>query len=195
MKKYNLLCLLLSLLLMGCIHVDSTEYNFDYKTGTLEVVYHNIYSAGDAAEYQQDWAEVSKISNYGREQGYNEKLIPSVSRELFQEDAVLSGREIFQVRCPECFPAKSSLLQEIIAAEEAKIETINNEILIFFSKEAVKNVSSNGKVLETDSNFIVGWPEDAERFELKIESLKDEAEENVKSFLPLYLEEKTQSEK
>ena len=112
-------------------------------------------------------------------------MIKPIKAELFQEKDALSGKTIFEVQLPKAFPSKTAILEKLHTDSEENLEfqMLNGEILLFTQGKDIK--SANGKVIKTDKNNIIVWPEDQVIFEFKINSNN----RGGKSLLPFYLEE------
>jgi hypothetical protein len=191
MKK--LLIIPFCLLLCGCLTYQKYSFKFDYQTGIVEKTYHDIRSLEETdKKIEGNWKLLKSMAGekFGKE--FDVDVIKPIKAELFQDGDVLSGKEIFKVQLPKAFPSKKVLLQKLQEDpdEDKRIEglefqTINNEIFLFISS-GIEIEASNGKIIKTEKNNIIVWPEDQNIFEFTLNGENDEG----KSLLPFYLKEK-----
>jgi uncharacterized protein YceK len=188
MKKIFLI-LLICLVLSGCLTRQKYSFRFDYKTGRAERLSYDIRSqkGADERDYsiEGDWKSLKSCAgeNFGKE--FDPEVIKPVKAELFKDGEVLSGKEIFEVQSPKAFPSKEALLEKLHAGQDESLhfQTINNEIFLFSNSKEIE--SSNGRIIKTDKNNIVVWPEDQLVFEFTLHSKSSDG----KTLLPFYLKE------
>jgi len=191
MKKIIfLLCLCGCFMLMnGCLTAERYSFTFDYETGRVEMVYHNIGSLkSDECDYSvaKDWEYLKELIVDTKPE-YDPDVVEEITKELFEENGVLSGRKILRVKCPKCFPSKAAILSLFHPDEEKwRFEVINDELFLFLSYgNAILN--TNAKIVKTKSNQIFVWPKDAKKIEFAV------IESGVfkgTSLLPYYQKEK-----
>lgn len=172
MKKIIFLfCLCACFMLMnGCLTAERYSFTFDYDTGRTVMVYHNIGSQkGSECDYsaEKDWKDL-KDSLLDTKPEYDPDVVEEISKELFEEDSVLSGRKILRIKCAKCFPSKAAILSLFHPDEEKwRFEVINSELFLFLSYgNAI--VSTNAKIVKTKSNQILVWPKDAKKIEFAV---------------------------
>jgi hypothetical protein len=190
MKKIiALLCLCVCFMLMnGCLTAERYSFSFDYDTGRVVMVYHNIGSQkGSECDYsiEKDWEDLKELI-LDTEPEYDPHVVEGITKELFEEHGVLSGRKILKVTCPKCFPSKAAILSMLNDDKEWRFEMINGELFLFLSY-GNEIVSTNAKIVKTKSNQILVWPKDAKRIEFTV------VESGVfkgTSLLPYYQKEK-----
>lgn len=161
----NILIALCSLtLLSGCLTFQKQAYDFDYETGMLEINYHDVRSVKDDKDgddyLDKDWAELQTILN--KKDDFDPQVAEIKEKTIFQDGDVLSGKAVYQVRCPKCFPAKKDLLNFVY--DEGRWEVINDEIFLIVSA-GQELVSCNGKLLKTEYSTMCAWPQDAVKFQ------------------------------
>jgi hypothetical protein len=184
------------LILCGCLTRQKYSFKFDYKTGRAERLSYDIRSQKgiDEKDYsiERDWKSLKSGvgEDFGKE--FDSDVIKPIKAELFQDGEVLSGKEIFEVQSPKAFPSKKVLLEKLHADQDESLQfqIINNEIFLF-STRGKEIESSNGKIIKTEKNSIVVWPEDQLVFEFTLNSKSS----GGKSLLPFYLKEKEIKEK
>ena len=188
MKKVFLI-FTICLILCGCLTRQKYSFKFDYKTGRAERLSYDIRSQKgiDEKDYsiEGDWKSLKSGvgEDFGKE--FDSDVIKSIKAELFQDGEVLSGKEIFEVQSPKAFPSKKVLLEKLQGDQDKiQFKIINNEIFLFSGSKEIG--SSNGKIIKTEKNNIVVWPEDQLVFEF---TLNDKSS-GGKSLLPFYLKEK-----
>lgn len=198
MKPVFLIIIMTSFLLTGCLTVSKYSYSIDFKTGVTEIVYHDIRSAkGVEKDYsiEKDWSDLLKIIDDKKlrindnDSNYDLDIVETPSKELFKENNILSGRVMFKVKCPKCFPSKAALLMYIVDNEDSKIEMINEEIFLFFPLQK-KILSSNGKIVNTENNNISIWSRNIEKLKYSV----IEGNSAGKSLLSFYLKESNKSQ-
>ncbi len=169
MKKIIFLfCLCACFMLMnGCLTAERYSFTFDYETGRAVMVYHNIGSLkSDECDYrvEQDWEYLKELIQDTKPE-YDSDVVEEATKELFEENGVLSGRRIIRVKCAKCFPSKAAVLSLFHPDEEKwRFEIINDELFLFLSY-GNKIVGTNAKIIKTKSNQILVWPKDAKKIE------------------------------
>ncbi len=190
MKKIIvLLCLCACFMLMnGCLTAERYSFTFDYDTGRAEMIYHNIRSQSDEEKdngVAKDWEYLKELI-VDTKPAYDPDVVEEITKELFEEHGVLSGRRITRIKCPKCFPSKAAILSMLFDDKEWRFEIINDELFLFISASK-QIVSANAKIVKTKSNQILIWPKDAKKFEFVVR----EADKSVgESLLPYYQKEK-----
>jgi hypothetical protein len=191
MKKIIFLFCLCScfMLMNGCLTAERYSFTFDYETGRVVMVYHNIGSQkGSENDYsvEKDWEYLKELIVDTKPE-YDPDVVEEISKELFEENGVLSGRKILRVKCPKCFPSKAAVFSLFHPDEEKwRFEVINKELFLFLSY-GNEIVSTNAKIVKTKSNQILVWPKDAKKIEFAV------VESGVfkgASLLPYYQKEK-----
>ena len=186
------------LLLSGCLTYQEYSFTFDYNTGKVEKVYHDLRSQKgfDEKDYsiEKDWIGLKESVTEHFGEGLDVDVIKPIKAELFQEGDVLSGKEVLKVQLPKAFPSKVAILERLHADgdlnDQLKLQALNSEIFLYAGNNEIK--STNGKVIKTDKNNMIVWPEDQTEFEFTLES----DTKGGKSLLPFYLEEqKTENKK
>ena len=185
-----LLCLCTCFMLMnGCLTAERYSFTFDYDTGRVEMIYHDIRSQkGSENDYsvEKDWEYLKELIVDTKPE-YDPDVAEEIAKELFEEGGVLSGRRILRIKCPKCFPSKAAILSLFHPDEEKwRFEIINNELFLFLSY-GNEIVSSNAKIVKTKSNQILVWPKEAKKIEFAV------VESGVfkgASLLPYYQKEK-----
>jgi hypothetical protein len=189
-KMIVLFCLCVCFMLMnGCLTAERYSFTFDYDTGRAVMVYHNIGSGkADECNYsvEQDWENLKELILDTKPE-YDTDVVEGVTKELFEENGVLSGRRIIRIKCPKCFPSKAAVLTLFHPDQEKwRFEVINNELFLFISY-GNKIVSTNAKIVKTKSNQILVWPKDAKKIEF---SVVESGVFKGTSLLPYYQKEK-----
>ena len=173
-------------LLYGCLTVESTRFSYNHETGEVVWIYHDIRSKNDPhgdSSPQKDWCELKKMLTEPWEP--DDPVVTSVKKEIYQDGEVLSGRLEALVNCPECFPSKVAVLKYLLKGEsDYRCVSVRGDILMLFPKER-RILATNGRLLETETNWIILWEADVTRFEFEIE----EAESGQTSLLPYFLED------
>jgi len=163
-----LLCLCTCFMLMnGCLTAERYSFTFDYDTGRVEMIYHDIRSQkGSENDYsvEKDWEYLKELIVDTKPE-YDPDVAEEIAKELFEEGGVLSGRRILRIKCPKCFPSKAAILSLFHPDKEKwRFEVINKELFLFLSY-GNEIVSSNAKIVKTKSNQILVWPKDAKKIE------------------------------
>lgn len=181
-----LVCILASFM-TGCLTVSKYSFSFDYSTGESKRLYHDIRSrkGGDEKGYsiEKDWKELKRLIQ-DKDPALDPEVVEEVSKELFQEESVLSARKRQKVRCPKCFPSKAALLS-YLHPEEWRFEMVNDEVFLFLPG-GNKILSTNGISVTTQMNALIIWPGDTVRFEYTV----SEPQSGGQSLLPFFLKEK-----
>ena len=169
MKKIIFLfCLCVCFMLMnGCLTAERYSFTFDYDTGRVEMIYHNIRSqSGDEKDNDvaEDWEYLKELVA-DTKPAHDPDVVEEITKELFEENGVLSGRGIIRVKCPKCFPSKAAILSMFFDDEKEWRFQIINEELFLFVLSGKEIVSANAKIVKTKSNQIVIWPKDAKKIE------------------------------
>jgi hypothetical protein len=190
MKKIIvLLCLGACFILMnGCLTAERYSFTFDYDTGRVEMIYHDIRSQkGSENDYsvEKDWEYLKELILDTKPE-YDPDVAEEIAKELFEENGVLSGRKILRVTCPKCFPSKAAIFSMFHDSQEWRFEIINDELLLFISA-GKKIVSTNAKIVKTKSNQILVWPKDAKKIEFAV---REGGMFGGVSLLPYYQKEK-----
>lgn len=181
------------LFLAGCLMVGQNEYKLDAQTGIFESTYHDIRSeflgsTPDKEEGRQsDWKQLKEMTQ-AASPDFDANVIENVSRGLFAEDKVLSGKKVYKVKCPACFPSKAALLTMLHSKEDEKgewhFEAVNDETLLVIPS-GKKVVATNGTLLKTPNNNVIVWPSNTVTFEYRV----DNSQVGGESLLPFYLQE------
>jgi hypothetical protein len=190
MKRILLLFLCACFMLMnGCLTAERYSFTFDYETGRVVMVYHNIGSQkGSECDYstEKDWEDLKELIADTKPQ-YDPDVVEEITKELFEENGVLSGRKILKVKCAKCYPSKAAVLSLFHPDQEKwRFEMSNGELFLFLSY-GNKIVNTNAKIVKTKSNQILVWPKDAKKIEFAV------VESGVfkgASLLPYYQKEK-----
>ena len=191
MKK--LLIIPLCFILCGCLTYQKYSFKFDYQTGIVEKTYYDIRSHEKTEkDIESNWRLLKSMAGEKFGKGFDVDVIKPIKAELFQDGDVLSGKEFFEVQLPKAFPSKQVLLEKLVEDpdEDKRIaglefQTINNEIFLFIPS-GIEIEASNGKIIKTEKNNIIVWPEDQIIFELTLNTEVN----GGKSLLPYYLKEK-----
>jgi len=190
-KMIVLLCMCLCFMLMsGCLTAERYSFTFDYETGRVVMVYHNIGSqSGDKKDNDvaEDWKYLKELV-LDTKPAHDPDVAEEITKELFEENSVLSGRGIIMVKCPKCFPSKAAILSMLLDEKEWRCEIINDELFLF-ALGGKEIVSANAKIVKTKSNQIVIWPKDAKKFEFVYRETGKSAGKSI-SLLPYYQKEK-----
>jgi hypothetical protein len=189
MKKL-LIIQLFCLILCGCLSSQKYSFKFDYQTGKVEKTYYDIRSQEEKEKdysIERDWERLKSMAGEEFGKGFDVDVIKPIKAELFQDGNVLSGKGIFEVQLPKAFPSKKALLEKLDVAPDEELEflIINKEIFLFFSS-GTEIEASNGKIIKTEKNNIIVWPEDQIVFEFTLNTEIN----GGKSLLPFYLKEK-----
>jgi hypothetical protein len=181
------------LLLSGCLTYGKYTFRFDFNTGKVEKIYHNICSRKDPQEkeyaIENDWSELKKLAGEKNKKQFDPDVIKPVRTELFQENDGLSGKEIFEVQSPKAFPSKTAIFERLHPDKEKdmafEFKNIGGEIFLFTKYHRIE--SANGEIVKTKQNHMVAWPLDQTVFEFTV--IRDT--KPGESLLPFYLKEKT----
>ena len=187
-----LLIIQLCFLLCGCLSYQKYSFTFDYETGKVEKTYYDIRSHEETDKTGEDWELLKSMAGKKFGKGFDADVIKPVKAKLFQDGDVLSGKEIYEVQLPKAFPSKKALLERLHEDpdEEKRLkglefQTINQEIFLFLQR-GIEIEASNGKIIKTEKNNIIVWPEDQTTFEFTLYTKST----GGKSLLPFYLKEK-----
>lgn len=176
------------ILFSGCVTVAEYTFSFDYTTGKVERGYYDLASrkGPDEKDYSvdDDWASLKELVE-SKAPEFDTSVVQEGSKELFQEESVLSAKKVQKVVCPKCFPSKAAILS-YLHEDEWRFEAINDEIFLFFPN-GKEIISTNGKMVVTGRNSVIIWPADTNLFQYVAR------EEYAKgtSLLPYFLKEKT----
>jgi hypothetical protein len=154
------------MLMNGCLTAERYSFTFDYDTGRVEMIYHDIRSQkGSENDYsvEKDWEYLKELIVDTKPE-YDPDVAEEIAKELFEEGGVLSGRRILRIKCPKCFPSKAAIFSMFHDSQEWRFEIINDELLLFISA-GKKIVSTNAKIVKTKSNQILVWPKDEKKIE------------------------------
>ncbi len=175
------------ILLAGCVTVSEYTFSFDYNTGEVRREYRNLTSrqAPNEQNYSvtNDWAQLKKMQSDPKPE-FDPEVVAVISRELYQDGEVLSGRKVQQVQGPKCFPSKAVLLA-YLHSQDWRWEMRNGEVLLFLP-EGKKIISTNGQPLNSAKNAIIAWPQATNRFDYVV----SEQYSGGKSLLPYYEQER-----
>jgi hypothetical protein len=184
--KVLLLCVFASFM-TGCLTVSQYSFSLNYTTGESKRIYHDIRSkkGGDEKDYtvEDDWKELKRLIQ-DKDPTLDPEVVKEVSKELFQQDGVLSARKHQKVICPKCFPSKAAVLS-YLHPEEWRFEMVNDEIFLFLPASN-KILSTNGISVTTQMNGLIIWPSDINEFEYVV----TEPQSGGESLLPFFLKEK-----
>ena len=179
--------------LTGCVTIKEYSFELDYSSGKLIRGYHDLRSQKDSDDdysLEKDWASLKEQMDDDKPT-YEPAVARDLSKELFEEEGLLSARTTHQVACPQCFPSKTALLAWLHDDDAWRFEEINDEIFLILAGRK-KVLSTNGQILESARNTMIVWPAEAEHFAYRVEDESSGGE----SLLPLYLkEEAAQPEK
>lgn len=187
----RLLTILFCFLLCGCLTYEKYSFKLDYQTGKVEKTYYDIRSHEETdRSIEGNWKLLKSMAGEKFGEEFDSDVIKPIKAELFQDGNVLSGKEVFKVQIPKAFPSKEVLLEKLHADEDKGLEglefqTINEEIFLFLPSDA-EIEASNGKIIKTEKNNIIVWPEDQIIFEFTLNTEVNSG----KSLLPFYLKEK-----
>jgi hypothetical protein len=185
-KLIYFICLFASLLFInGCLTYNQGTWVFDYGTGEVVHVYHDIGSS-KGSDIEKDWEDLKQCLRDPQPLlDYEPELLEVVKTELFEENGSLSGRILLKIKSPERFLSKAVVLAKLFEGK-FRAEIINGEVFLFIPIHE-QIISSNAQILKTKSNYILIWPEDTVRFEIRFVGEKGRG----KSLLPYYLKKKT----
>jgi hypothetical protein len=178
--------------LSGCITISQYQFSFDFTTGKVIRKYHDLTSRKEPGEkdysVENDWKSLKElIENPDSE--FDASVVQDISKELFQEDKVLSARKIQKVVCPKCFPNKAAILS-YLHEKEWRFELINDEVFLFLPG-GKKIISTNGRKVKTGKNALIIWPAATTKYEYVV----SEPYSGGKSLLPYYLKDKPAAKK
>lgn len=181
-----------SFTLTGCITLSEYRFSFDYETGKLERVYHDLRSKKGPSEedysVENDWAHLKKLVADEKPE-FDPDVVKKQYTELFEKDGVLCGRQSHVVGCPKCFPSKVDVLAyvEKDAWHSGRYEEINGEIILFLPG-GKKTLWSNGRIIETNRNTLIVWEAETNRFEYLV---RETSPQNTggEPLLPFFLKE------
>ncbi len=173
--------------LVGCLTASQYKFSLNYSTGEVQREYFDLTSRKgvDEKDYSvaNDWTNLQEMVEK-KQPELDPDVVEDLSRELFEENNVLCGKELQKVRCPKCFPSKAALLS-FLHEPEWRFEMINDEVVLFLPSSK-KIISSNGQVVTTPRNSLIFWPSDTEKFEY----VASEQWSGGTSLLPYYLKAK-----
>src|ERR1039457_6115866 len=93
--------IVLSIFLSGCLSAKEQSYKFNFESGLFEIDFHDVRADKDSIA--KDWESLKQALN--KKDDFNPEVISVKSKNIFQEGEVLSGKAIYQVQCPKCFPS------------------------------------------------------------------------------------------
>lgn len=174
-------------LLAGCVTVSEQSFSLDAATGEVRREYRNLTSRQGPNEQDysltNDWARLKEMAGDSKPE-FDPEVVADVSRELYQDGKVLSGRKFQKVKAPKCFPSKAALLA-FLHPQDWRWEIRNGEVLLFLP-EGKKIISTNGQLLNSAKNAIIAWPQETNRFEYIV----GEQWSGGESLLPCYQKER-----
>ena len=174
------------ILMAGCVTVSEYSFSFDYDTGEVRREYRNLASrqAPNEQNYSvtNDWAQVKKMQADPKPE-FDPEVVADISRELYQDGKVLSGRKLQKVQAPKCFPSKAALFA-YLHPQDWRWEMRNGEVLLFLP-EGKKIIATNGHPLSSAKNAIIAWPQETNRFDYVV----SEQWSGGESLLPYYQKE------
>ena len=177
----------LSVFLTGCLTVSQHKFSFDFQTGEVRREYYDITSrpGPDEKDYsiEKDWAALKQLVEEKKAE-FDPDVVEDISRELFADGGVLSGRKLQKIKCPKCFPSKATILS-YLHGKDWRFELIHNEVMLFLPA-GKKIISTNGQSVATANNSLIVWPEESGRFEYVV----SEPFSGGTSLLPYYSKEK-----
>ena len=172
------------LMLTGCLSFGEKAYKIDFDKKEMEIGYYDIRSLKEDENkdnVESDWAGVKEEIN---KQDFDEAKIRVISKKIYQDGDVLSGKALYRLECIECFESKLEFLKEVGSLEESFWDLRNNEIVLVTQFNAPLK-SMNGKQIPSEYANIYVWPSDAK----KIEFVQKKDNSAGKSLLPNYLAE------
>lgn len=168
----------------GCLTYEKSTWTFDYDTGRITLVFQDIRSSR-TSDIEDDWKELKEdLKDPHSPFKFNPEVFELITKELFEENGMLSGRMILKVKSPERFPSKAAILSEFFRQEYPSVVS-KGEIFLFIPI-GEKLISSNAQILKTKHNHILIWPEDTVKFEI----VGPGEGSGVESLLPYYQKEK-----
>ncbi len=170
-------------LLAGCLTVSEQAFFLDAASGDVRREYRDLGSrqAPNEKDYSvtNDWAQLKQMLGDPKPE-FDPEVVAEVSRELYRDGSVLSGRKLQKVRAPKSFPSKAALLA-FLHPQDWRWEIRNGEVLLFLP-EGKKIAATNGQPLNSAKNAIIAWPQETNRFEYVIR----EPWSGGESLLPLW---------
>lgn len=180
---------LLPVLLTGCLTLSQYKFSFDFHTGEVRREYHDITSkpGPDEKEYsiEKDWAALKQLVEEKKAE-FDPDVVEDISRELFAEGGVLSGRKLQKIKCPKCFPSKAAILS-YLHGKDWRFELIHDEVMLILPA-GKKVVSTNGQSVATAGNLLIVWPRESGKFEYVV----SEPLSGGTSLLPYYLKQRAE---
>lgn len=177
----------LSVLLTGCLTVSQYKFSFDFQTGEVRREYYDIASkpAPDEKDYsiEKDWAALKQLAEEKKAE-FDPDVVEDISRELFAEGSVLSGRKLHKIKCPKCFPSKAAILS-YLHEKDWRFELVHDEVMLILPA-GKKVVSTNGQSVATAGNSVIVWPRESSKFEYVV----SEPFSGGTSLLPYYLKQR-----
>jgi hypothetical protein len=191
---FFILFLFIFFFLAGCPVNREFVYSINVNSGTVKITYRDIVSTEKAdTSIAKDWHAVKKLASIS-DSTYDPDVITCISQRVFQEDTVLSGEQIFKVKCPKCFPSTLSILDKTVDKyvdeylQSVRWEEINGEIYLF-AFENLRILKSNGMLFNTDSTSISVWPDSDTLFEFTLAHQEDVYKKGT-SLLPYFRKDK-----
>ncbi len=176
----------ITFLLTGCLTLSQYRLSFNFDTGKLTREYYDLRSRKgvDEKDYSvsKDWNDLKEMIAEQKSE-FDPDVVEDISKELFEENDVLSARKIQKVRCPKCFPSRAAIMT-YVHDSDWRFEMINDEVVLFLPS-GKKIVSTNGQKVITPKNSMIFWPRESGTFEYVV----TEPQSGGTSLLPKYLEE------
>ena len=186
MIRNVLTAVLAMVLLPGCLTFKEQVFHFDYDTGVLQMDFHDLRSVADQKEggsdLEKDWAELKSV--LAKNDEFDPEVVAVKSKDLYQDNDVLSGRAVYQVKCPKCFPSKLDVLKMIFS--DGRWEMFNDEIFLVMHTQDELG-ATNGRMFKTGNNIVYVWPQDQAVFEFSVATPADKVMGD--SLLPKFLSE------
>jgi len=175
MKTILHLAALLALLsTSACVFVDTVEtrvrFHDDGSPPEISITWRDISSsAGDPDELKEDFQNIVdawKSDEYVAERAENGMAIKD--RQMYVENGVLNFRE-------------SGVLIDSTEGSEWQFLVSHGERILVVDADDAEILETNGKVLETESNFVLAWPENLEEvyFLMRLGEAEEEDREDI----------------
>jgi hypothetical protein len=183
-------------LLTGCPTPRQYSFRINTATGACEVVYGDLRSEEKSdSGMAGDWT-ILKGMAASRDSTFDSTVVKVVSQQLFKQDTVLSGKRVYKVKCPKCFPSKVAMLEYLRKAalaldERLSWREVNGDIYLFCAEDLGLR-QTNGTVLHAPHSDIAVWSGADTLFEF---AFGPDSVEAGRSLLPYYLKEPAKAAK
>ncbi len=156
---FLLLCI--SMVSVQCYYPISYTYTIDLKSKSIEIYYRDLRSDEDVdSAVARDWHDV-RNSLECHDSIYTTRYYTVVSRKVFEEDSVLSGKFQYAITPGDGAFSLVNMLRAVSGADDDNTvswHVTGKEIFLFVDSDAdYRLIKSNGKVMETDSTTISVW--------------------------------------